>query len=244
GLADGLGAGGELEVLCALGGYAGEHPQHPFPTIVEGSPQLDGRALGHPLLLASRCVPNDVWLGREAPHVLVVSGSNMSGKSTLLRTVGLAAVLAQAGAPGPPPAPALTPLALGGPVRLPGLPPARTARFSSQGTPREQLVVLAPGAPALLFLVGELFQGTNPHDRRIGSEAVVRGLLERGAIGLVTTHDLAIAAVADDLAGRAANVHFEDQLTDGTMTFDYRLRPGVVTKSNALELMRAVGLEV
>src|SRR5262249_59084354 len=130
GLADGLGAGGELEVLCALGGYAGEHPQHPFPTIVEGSPQLDGRALGHPLLLASRCVPNDVWLGREAPHVLVVSGSNMSGKSTLLRTVGLAAGLAQAGGPGPPPAPTLAPPAPGGPLRHPGWLYARSSRMS------------------------------------------------------------------------------------------------------------------
>ena len=108
----------------------------------------------------------------------------------------------------------------------------------------KQLVDLASGAPALLFLLDELFHGTNSHDRRIGSEAVVRGLLDRGAIGLVTTHDLAIAAVANGLATRAANVHFEDQLSDGRVTFDYRLRPGVVTKSNALELMRAVGLEV
>ena len=101
-VADWLTAAGELEALCALAGYASEHPDHPFPTIVDGAPQLDGRGLGHPLLLASRCVPNDVRLGHDAPHVLVVSGSNMSGKSTLLRTVGLSAVLAQAGAPVPP----------------------------------------------------------------------------------------------------------------------------------------------
>jgi len=243
-VADWLAAAGELEALCALGGYAGEHPQHPFPTIVEGAPQLDGRALGHPLLLASRCVPNDVRLGREAPHVLVVSGSNMSGKSTLLRTVGLAAVLAQAGAPVPARALTLTQLAMGASIRLQDSLQAGTSRFYAEVTRVKQLVDLASGAPALLFLLDELFHGTNSHDRRIGSEAVVRGLLDRGAIGLVTTHDLAIAAVADDLAGRAANVHFEDQLTDGTMTFDYRVRPGVVTKSNALELMRAVGLEV
>ena len=108
----------------------------------------------------------------------------------------------------------------------------------------KQLVDLAAGSVALLFLLDEIFHGTNSHDRRIGSEAVVRGLVDRGSIGLVTTHDLAIARLAEGLDGRAANVHFEDQLVDGRMSFDYRMRPGVVTKSNALELMRAVGLDV
>ena len=96
----------------------------------------------------------------------------------------------------------------------------------------------------MLFLLDELLHGTNSHDRRIGAEAIVRGLVERGAMGLVTTHDLALAQVADALAPRAANVHFEDRFEDGRMTFDYRLHPGVVEKSNALELMRSVGLEV
>jgi hypothetical protein len=243
-VADWLTAAGELEALCALGGYASEHPDHPFPTIVEGAPQLDGRGLGHPLLLASRCVSNDVRLGHDAPHVLVVSGSNMSGKSTLLRTVGLSAVLAQAGAPVPADTLTLTPLAVGASIRLQDSLQSGTSRFYAEVTRVKQLVDLASGAPVLLFLLDELFHGTNSHDRRIGSEAVVRGLLDRGAIGLVTTHDLAIAAVANGLATRAANVHFEDQLSDGRVTFDYRVRPGVVTKSNALELMRAVGLEV
>ncbi len=243
-VADWLAAAGEMEALCALGGYAAEHPEHPFPTIAEGPPQLDGRALGHPLLAARRCVRNDVRLGREAPHVLVVSGSNMSGKSTLLRTVGLSAVLAQAGAPVPAAALTLTPLAVGASIRIQDSLQAGTSRFYAEVTRVKQLVDLASGAPALLFLLDEIFHGTNSHDRRIGSEAVVRGLLDRGAIGLVTTHDLAIASVADGLDGQAANVHFEDQLSDGRMTFDYRVRPGVVTKSNALELMRAVGLEV
>ena len=101
----------------------------------------------------------------------------------------------------------------------------------------------APAAPTL-FLLDELLSGTNSHDRRIGAEAVVRGLVERGAIGLVTTHDLALAQIAETMGGRALNVHFEDHLENGEIRFDYRLRPGVVTRSNALELMRAVGLQV
>jgi DNA mismatch repair ATPase MutS len=96
----------------------------------------------------------------------------------------------------------------------------------------------------VLFLIDEFLQGTNSHDRRIGAEALVRGLVERGAIGLITTHDLALADIADGLGERAANVHFEDQMEDGQLHFDYALRPGVVRKSNAIELMRSVGLEI
>ena len=103
---------------------------------------------------------------------------------------------------------------------------------------------LAEGSPPALFLLDEILHGTNSHDRQIGAAAVVRGLVERGAIGLVTTHDLALARIAEDLAPRAANVHFEDHLEDGQIAFDYRIRPGVVEKSNALALMREVGLDV
>ncbi len=96
----------------------------------------------------------------------------------------------------------------------------------------------------MLFLIDEFLHGTNSHDRRIGAEALVRGLVERGAIGLITTHDLALADIADVLGGRAANVHFEDRIEDGKIHFDYVMRPGVVRKSNAIELMRSVGLEI
>ena len=96
----------------------------------------------------------------------------------------------------------------------------------------------------LLYLLDEVLAGTNSHDRRIGAEAIVRGLVERGAVGLVSTHDLALAQIAESLGARAANVHFEDHIEDGRVVFDYRMRPGVVTKSNALALMRSVGIEV
>jgi DNA mismatch repair ATPase MutS len=96
----------------------------------------------------------------------------------------------------------------------------------------------------VLFLIDEFLHGTNSHDRRIGAEALVRGLLERGAIGLITTHDLALAGIVDSLDGRARNVHFEDHIEDGKIHFDYLMQPGVVRKSNAIELMRSVGLEI
>ncbi|MGH9639297.1 MAG: MutS family DNA mismatch repair protein, partial [Bryobacteraceae bacterium] len=98
--------------------------------------------------------------------------------------------------------------------------------------------------PPVLFLLDELLSGTNSHDRRIGAAGIIRGLLDAGAIGLVTTHDLALADIVSELGSQAANVHFEDRFVEGRIEFDYRLRPGVVTRSNALELMRAIGLQV
>src|SRR4030095_13010408 len=100
------------------------------------------------------------------------------------------------------------------------------------------------GSRPVLFLVDEFLNGTNSHDRRIGAQALVRGLVDRGAIGLITTHDLALADIADSLGELAANVHFEDTVEKGRVPFDYVIRPGVVRKSNAIELMRSVGLEI
>jgi DNA mismatch repair ATPase MutS len=108
----------------------------------------------------------------------------------------------------------------------------------------KSIVELAGREVPLLFLLDEILQGTNSHDRRLGAEGVIRSLVERGAIGLVTTHDLALTEIVDSLDGRAANVHFEDRIVDGRMTFDYQLRDGVVQRSNALELMRLMGLDV
>jgi DNA mismatch repair ATPase MutS len=119
-----------------------------------------------------------------------------------------------------------------------------TSRFYAEVKRLRLLVELTGGEAPLLFLLDELLHGTNSHDRKLGGEAVVRSLVERGSFGLLTTHDLALAHIADELAPRAQNVHFEDHIEEGKITFDYKLRPGVVRKSNALELMRSVGLEV
>ena len=107
-----------------------------------------------------------------------------------------------------------------------------------------QVLELTSGDTPVLFLLDEILHGTNSHDRRIGAEAVVRGLVERGAVGFITTHDLALSKMADAMGKAGTNVHFEDQIVDGKIQFDYIMREGVVTKSNALDLMRSVGLEV
>jgi DNA mismatch repair ATPase MutS len=168
----------------------------------------------------------------------------MSGKSTLLRSVGTNAVLALAGAPVRATALALRPVAVGASIRLNDSLQEGHSRFYAEIRRLRQIVDLTGGPLPVLFLLDEVLHGTNSHDRRIGAEAVVRSLVARGAIGLVTTHDLALARLAEAPELHATNVHFEDELVDGEMRFDYRMRPGVVTRSNAIELMRAVGLEV
>jgi MutS domain V len=234
---------GELEALSSLASYAYEHPHDPFPELIESNAQFDAKQMGHPLISEQRNVRADLYLGDE-PGVLIVSGSNMSGKSTLLRTVGVNVVLALAGAPVRAVSLHLSPLQVGASIRIQDSLQAGASRFYAEIKRLRQIVELTNGGRPVLFLLDEILHGTNSHDRQIGGERVVRGLIERGAIGLITTHDLALARIADDLGARAANVHFEDHLEDGQMRFDYRLRPGVVQHSNALELMRSVGLDV
>ena len=235
---------GEFEALCSLACYAYENPGDPFPDIVtEGAVCYDGEQMGHPLLPRSRCVRNDLRL-TDGLRVLIVSGSNMSGKSTFLRTVGVNAVLALAGAPVRASRLRLTPLAIGATLRIQDSLQAGRSRFYAEILRVRQIVDLTRGPLPLLFLLDEIFAGTNSHDRRLGAESVVRGLVQAGALGLVTTHDLSLTHIAEQLGTRAANVHFADHFENGVMTFDYRLQPGVVQHSNALALMRAVGLEV
>jgi DNA mismatch repair ATPase MutS len=239
-----MAAVGEFEALGSLAGHSYERPEDIFPELADGAVCFEGEGLGHPLLPASRSVRTDLRLSDERERVLIVSGSNMSGKSTLLRTVGTNTALALAGAPVRARSLRLAPLQIGASIRVQDSLQAGASRFYAEITRLRQIVELTEGALPVLFLLDEILHGTNSHDRRIGAEGVVRGLLERRAVGLITTHDLALARIAEDLAPRAANVHFEDHLEDGKMTFDYLLRPGTVQRSNALELMRSVGLKV
>jgi hypothetical protein len=243
-LAGWLKAVGELEALASFATYAYERPAYPFPTLTTTGPVFDARGIAHPLLSESEAVPNDVAFGGPGPQVLIVSGSNMSGKSTLLRAVGVNVVLGLAGAPVRAASLTLSPVALGATIRVEDSLLAGQSRFYSEILRIRGIVETARGPLPLLFLLDEILHGTNSYDRRIGAEAIVRVLIEAGAIGLITTHDLALTELAATLGRRAANVHFEDRIVDGKMVFDYRMREGVVGRSNALALMRAVGLDV
>lgn len=234
---------GEMEALLALAGYAWEHPGDRFPEVVEGQPVLDGEELAHPLLPPGRVVANSVRLDAAQP-LIVISGSNMSGKSTMLRTVGVSVVMALAGAPVRAKRLVLSPVRVGASIRVVDSLQEGNSRFFAEIVLLRRIVELTKQGPPLLFLLDEVLSGTNSHDRRIGAAGVIQGLVKRGAIGLVTTHDLALTHIAEQVKPRGINMHFEDRMEDGQMKFDYTIRPGVVAKSNALELMRSIGLEV
>ena len=239
-----LQSAGELEALASLATCHFGRPDDPFPELAEGdTPVYEAEGLAHPLLPRAAAVASDVSLGAE-PQLLVVTGSNMSGKTTLLRTVGINAVLALAGGTVRARRLRLSPLVIGGTLRVQDSLLDGRSRFYAEITRLRRLVDMARGPTPLLFLLDELFHGTNSRDRLEGAHGVLRFFIGLQAVGLITTHDLALAGLADRLAPAAVNVHFEDQFEDGKMTFDYRLRPGRATGTNALALMAAVGLDV
>lgn len=234
---------GEFEALASLGGYAYEHPDSVLPEFVTTTVLFEAEELAHPLLPASKAVGNNVRLGR-APQLIVISGPNMAGKSTFLRGVGLNAVLAQCGAPVRAKRLRMSPLAVGASICVLDSLQGGVSRFYAEIQRLKLLADLAEGEFPLLFLLDELLSGTNSHDRLEGTRAIVKALARRGAIGMVSTHDLALARIPETMDGAGENRHFEDSLKDGQLHFDYRLKPGIVQTSNALRLMKNVGLEV
>jgi hypothetical protein len=237
----------EMEALLSLACYSYEHPDDPFPEFVAEIPSAPavflGEELGHPLIPSAECVRNTVRIDPQT-RVLLVSGSNMSGKSTFLRTAGINAVLALAGAPIRGKSLRMTPILVGTSIRRVDSLQEHRSSFYTEILRIRDVFELTGGAARALFLFDELLEGTNSNDRRIGAEGLLRALLERGALGIITTHDLALTEIAQVLPNAVRNVHFQDYVEEGKMRFDHKLRDGVVAKSNALELMRLIGLKL
>ncbi len=238
-----LDAVGELEALASLATFAFDRPDAVWPVITAASGRFEARGLAHPLLPADQAVRNDFALG-DPVRLAVVSGSNMSGKSTFLKTLGVNLTLAYSGAPVLARGFETGPFDLGASLVLRDSLLEGRSRFYAEILRLRAIVARAEAGRPVLFLLDELLSGTNSHDRALGAKSILEGLVDRGAIGVITTHDLALASVADGLGTRGANWHFEDQMIDEEFAFDYRLKPGVVRTSNALALMRAVGLSV
>jgi len=232
---------GEFEALTALAGYAFEHPNDVLPEFVERGPLFDAKEITHPLLPAELAVRNDVMLG-GALQLMVLSGPNMAGKSTFIRCLGVNAVLAQCGAPVRASSLRLSPLAVAASICVLDSLSGGTSRFYAEIRRLKVAEDLSAGPIPVFFLMDELLSGTNSHDRLEGTKLVVQSLVEHGAIGIVSTHDLALAEIPAGMNGRAVNCHFEDRIEDGKLIFNYKLKPGVVKTSNALELMRSIGL--
>ncbi len=242
-----LHAWAEFEALNALAAYGYENPDNTFPELACADSRnhacFEAQELGHPLLPVTSCVPNDIALSREHPFY-IVSGSNMSGKSTLLRAIGLNAVLAFAGAPVRARALRLSGLSLFASLSIVDSLLNGKSKFLAEVDRLRQAIESAVPNRPVLFLVDEIFGGTNSRDRRIAAEAVVRTLVERGAIGALSTHDLALTEIASAEGTHGVNVHMGSRDDLDPMDFDYRLKPGVTTETNALAIARLAGVLV
>jgi hypothetical protein len=232
----------ELEALSSVAGYAHARPGQCFPTLQSEGAFFEAVALGHPLLHAP--IANDVALGRPGPAAFVMTGSNMSGKTTLLRAMGLNVVLALAGAPVCAAALKLSALRVLTGMRVKDSLERGVSYFYAEVERIRDLLAAARDAQGqALFLLDEVLLGTNIRERQVASREIVRLFLETGAVGAVATHDLALTTFTPPEA-RLLNVHFEDQLVEGRMAFDYRLREGVVQGTNALRVLRQAGIDV
>lgn len=239
----------ELEALASLAGFAFERPDHVYPELVSEA-VLDAESLGHPLIDEGKRVSNDVGLPGPG-HALVVTGSNMSGKSTLLRAMGINVVLANAGAPVCAKRLRLGHLRVATSMRVSDSLEEGTSRFYAELKKLKLVLDLARSAAekerehgTVLFLLDEILHGTNTRERLIGARAILRDLLAKKAMGAVSTHDLGLGDLEREEPGKVRNVHFEEQVEGEVMSFDYKLREGIVQSSNALRLMKIVGLEV
>ncbi len=234
---------GELEALHSLGTYAYEHPADVWPELAPDGLVFDAAALGHPLLDLSKCVRNTMALD-GAGTAMLVTGSNMSGKSTLLRAVGLNTVMALAGLPVRAERMRVSVLHVATAMRASDSLQEGASFFMAEVRQLKRVVDLADSGKPVLFLLDEILQGTNTRERSLGARGVIAHLLKARAMGMVSTHDLSLAQLGDAFRDRIRYTHFTDQVDGERMTFDYQLREGIVQTSNALRLMAAVGIHV
>lgn len=234
---------GELEALASLAALMHDEPTFCLPELVDDRAEFSAEGLAHPLLAADARVGNDVALG-GAGTALLITGSNMSGKSTFLRSIALGSVLAQAGGPVCARSARVGPAALRTSLRVRDSLASGASHFYAEVQKLKSAVDAASDGQPVLFLLDEILHGTNSHERQVGARWTLATLLERGATGVVTTHDEELCRLPEPLASRVVQKHFREDVSGDTMTFDYRLREGPVAGGNALRLMRRVGLAV
>lgn len=236
---------GQFEAMISIARYSFEHPNDVFPHLADDNSQQQfvAQHLGHPLLPSKQCVANDVCLDKNH-RLIIVSGSNMSGKSTFLRSIGINTVLALCGAPVRAKSLTLSHFTIGTAMRVSDSLQQGVSHFYAEISRLKAVLSLADKETPLLFLLDEILHGTNSHDRLAGAEWIVQQLIKQNTFGLVTTHDLSLTAIADRHSNIARNMHFRDSISDGKMLFDYKIKSGVVEKGNAIELMKSIGLDI
>lgn len=234
---------GEFDALCSLAGFAYNHPEYTWPEIAEGYFQLSGRGLGHPLMNAETCVRNDVAIDRN-PRFMVVTGANMAGKSTFLRTVGTNFVLACVGAPVCAVRMSISPCGLVTSLRTSDSLADGESYFFAELKRLKMVMDRLRGGEKLFIVLDEILKGTNSADKQRGSLGLLRGLVSLGACGIIATHDLALAALHDEFPDSVENHRFEADIAGDALSFSYKLQAGVAENMNASLLMRRMGIIV
>lgn len=240
-VADWFGALAEIDALCSLGGFAFNHPSYPYPELADTYFCMEGRGLGHPLIHRDRCVRNDLHIARP-PHFVVITGANMAGKSTYLRTVGVNFLLACMGLPVCAEQLTMSPAPLFTSLRTADSLVAGESYFFAELKRLKQIIDRLQAGEQLFIILDEILKGTNSEDKRKGSLALMKQLVARGACGIIATHDLQLGALADEFPDAVENGCFEADMTPDTLTFSYRLRPGVAQNMNACFLMKRMGI--
>ena len=237
-----LGSIAQFEALLSLSRYHYENPEHTFPVLRSSERAVfHAESLGHPLLNQNVCVRCNLTLDTDCCQLILVSGSNMSGKSTLLRSVGTNAVLALAGAPVRASKMEISSLGIGCSISVHDSLSAGESKFAAE-VKRLKWVISTARIKPTLFLLDEVLGGTNSADRFFGAKALLQELVDGGAIGLATTHDLALTDLMRCVATSARNVHFEERYERGELRFDYKMYPGVQPNTNGKNILAVLGL--
>ena len=234
----------DFEALLSLAGLSINHPEYHFPEIAEGTKYtLTAKAIGHPLIPATTRVLNDYSLNDEH-KIDIITGSNMAGKSTFLRTLGINTVLALAGAPVCAQSMRLTPMTVFSYMRIRDSLNENTSTFKAELDRLALLLKVLKKEEKVYFLIDEMLRGTNSVDKYKGSKAVIEKLIAEKGVGIVATHDLQIAHLEKEYPHYVRNYYFDIQVKDQEMQFDYKLKEGECKTFNASLLLRQLGIEV
>jgi hypothetical protein len=232
----------DFDLLTALGSYAFNHPTYNYPTINETSGALLAGALRHPLLPEASAVGNSFTIGQDE-NLYLLTGANMTGKSTFIRTVGVSLILGQLGVPVPADRLDLPLLRVFTSIRVTDSVQEDVSYFKAELQRIRSLfdTVSEPGG-RYFVLIDEPLRGTNSGDKQEGTEAIIGRLIQEGVTGIVATHDTGLCRLEMSSGNRVRNYHFESRVDDGTLHFDFRLKPGCSTSANASLLMRQMGI--
>ncbi|GHT71039.1 DNA mismatch repair protein MutS [Bacteroidia bacterium] len=232
---------GEFDALCSLGKYAFNHPDYIYPEVVDCYFEMEGREMGHPLLHRDICIKNDVNVV-SSPNFMIITGANMAGKSTFLRTIGINYLLACVGAPVYASYLRIYPALLYTSLRTSDSLNDNESYFYAELKRLKAIIDELNNGKQLFIILDEILKGTNSVDKQKGSFALIKQFVEMKACGIIATHDLALGSLEKEFPEFIGNYHFDADIIDDELYFSYRLRNGIARNMNACFLMKKMGI--